>query len=117
MRESMGSRLKRLRTDRGLTQSEVSEATGVDRPHLSRMERDQKGVSIDSLCALADFYNASVDYITRGTGAPFPGADKSCQPPYTPEEFAMIELWREMNEDQRRTMISLMTQLVRTNAA
>lgn len=29
----------------------------------------------------------------------------------------MIELWREMNEDQRGTMISLMTQLVRTNAA
>lgn len=113
---TMGSRLKALRKSRKLVQADVAEAVGISRTHLTEIENG-KDPGYQTFCALADFFGVSLDFLQRGTGAPFAGADQSCQPPYTPEEFAMIELWREMNEDQRRTMISLMTQLVRTNAA
>lgn len=70
-----------------------------------------------TLLALADFYNVSIDYLIRGIGSSFPGANKNCQPPYSAEELALIELWREMGEDQRNLILTLIEKAVRPNAA
>ncbi|MCG0997011.1 helix-turn-helix domain-containing protein [Acetobacter persici] len=117
MSDTIGSRLLRLRNARDLNQIEVAEAIGVGRPYLSSLERGKKVGTPQTLLALADFYNVSIDYLLRGIEAPFPGADKNCQPPYSAEELAMIELWREMDEDERRLVLSLINKVVRTSVA
>ena len=57
-------RLKDLRTERGLTLEQLSEATGISRAALGKYETDDfKDISPFSIAALAKFYGVSADYL------------------------------------------------------
>ena len=57
-------RLKDLRTERGLTLEQLSEATGISRAALGKYEADDfKDISPFSIVALAKFYGVSADYL------------------------------------------------------
>lgn len=60
---SIGSRLKELRKEKGLTQKIVAEALDISKPVLSQYESDQRTPSVGRLISLARFYNSSIDYI------------------------------------------------------
>ena len=60
-------RIRDLREDADLTQKQVGEAiNGPQRPY-AYYESGQRMVPPQVLCALADFYNVSVDYILGRT--------------------------------------------------
>ncbi|GAN96680.1 transcriptional regulator XRE [Komagataeibacter europaeus NBRC 3261] len=117
MSDTVGSRLRRLRMTKKLKQADVAEAVGIARPYLSDLESGKKDGSFRTVGALADFFDVSLDYLYRGIEAPFPGAEKHCSPPYTAEEFAMIELWREMDEEQRGLLLGFLAKSVRASVA
>ncbi|MFB9942421.1 helix-turn-helix domain-containing protein [Gluconobacter oxydans] len=104
----MGDRLRKLRQAAGLKQIEVSAATGVDRAHLSKIETGAKGASIDSIAALADFYNVSIDSLYRGSTDDFLSPNERRYALDSADEIAVIELWREMDESQRRLLIMML---------
>ena len=52
-----------LREDADLTQKQVGEAINVPQRTYAYYESGQRMVPPQVLCALADFYNVSVDYI------------------------------------------------------
>lgn len=108
MNEKMSDRLKTLRKATKLTQADVSAATGVDRAHLSKLETGAKGASIDSIAALADFYDVSIDYLYRGSTQNFSGPKQAGYSANGPEEIAMIEMWREMDDSQRRLLMIML---------
>lgn len=57
-------RLKDLRTERGLTLEQLSEATRISRAALGKYEADDfKDISPFSIAALAKFYGVSADYL------------------------------------------------------
>ena len=57
-------RLKDLRTERGFTLEQLSEATGISRAALGKYEADDfKDISPFSIAALAKFYRVSADYL------------------------------------------------------
>lgn len=60
---SIGSRLKEVRKEKGLTQKAVAEALDISKPVLSQYESDQRTPSVPRLITLAKFYRASLDYI------------------------------------------------------
>ena len=61
---AVGSRLRRLRNERGLTQAELARQIGIQQSDLSRMEKGEYRVSLDNLFKilavfdldLADFF-------------------------------------------------------------
>ena len=61
---AIGSRLRRLRKERGLTQAELARQIGIQQSDLSRMEKGEYRVSLDNLFKilgvfdldLADFF-------------------------------------------------------------
>ncbi|MFE8872756.1 helix-turn-helix domain-containing protein [Acetobacter persici] len=114
MNETMGSRLRRLRRERNLNQTEVYAETNVDRSHLSKLENDKAGVSWESIEALADFYNVSVDYL-RGKSAV-----SSIQSPeniaHSEDERLLLQIWRAMSETERAGLIALMGNRIKPNA-
>lgn len=115
-KETMGKRLKKLRKDRGLTQVEVAAALDVSRSHITQVELGaDPGFAL--FVQLAEFYDVPLDYLYRGIGAPFPSAQKNCQPPYSAEELALVELWREMNEGERQLILTLIEKAVRPSVA
>ena len=55
--------IRDLREDADLTQKQVGEAINVPQRTYAYYESGQRMVPPQVLCALADFYNVSVDYI------------------------------------------------------
>ena len=56
-------RIRDLREDADLTQKQVGEAINVPQRTYAYYESGQRMVPPQVLCALADFYNVSVDYM------------------------------------------------------
>lgn len=60
-------RLKDLREDRDIKQSEIAEILNVRQNTYSQYENGQRQIPIDLLIILAKYYNVSVDYILELT--------------------------------------------------
>ena len=60
-------RIKELRTDNDLTQKEVGEKINVPQRTYAYYESGQRMIPPHVLCALADLYHVSVDYLLGRT--------------------------------------------------
>lgn len=56
-------RIRDLREDRDLTQTEIALMIQTTQQHYSKIELGKTSISSDKLILLAKFYNVSVDYI------------------------------------------------------
>ena len=59
--DQVGPRLKRVRTQRGLTLTSVAEATGISKSTLSRLETGQRRPALELLFALSRAYRVPLD--------------------------------------------------------
>ena len=59
----IGENLKKLRQAKGLSQEALARVLNISRQAYCRYENDQREISLDALCALADFYEESTDSI------------------------------------------------------
>ncbi len=66
----MEMRLRDLREDHDLTQKELGEAINLPQRTYSSYETGGRMIPPEVLCALADFYGVSVDYLLRRTNIP-----------------------------------------------
>lgn len=74
-------RLKRLRMEKGITQKELADRLHISRSTIAGYESLGKEPDGEKLCALADFFGVSVDYLLGGTDSreltsPAPAAAK-----------------------------------------
>ena len=60
-------RIRDLREDRDLTQAQVGWAINVPQRTYAYYESGQRTIPPQVLCALADFYQVSVDYLLERT--------------------------------------------------
>jgi transcriptional regulator with XRE-family HTH domain len=65
--DQVGPRLKRLRSQRGVTLTALSEVTGISKSTLSRLENGQRRPSLELLLPLAQAYRVALDDLV---GAP-----------------------------------------------
>ena len=63
----MRTRIRELREDRDLTQTEISKLLNISQVAYSYYELNKRSIPLESLCKLADFYNVSLDYILYRT--------------------------------------------------
>ena len=63
----METRIRDLREDRDLTQEKVGKAINIPQRTYSYYETGGRMIPPEILCALADFYGVSVDYLLRRT--------------------------------------------------
>ena len=61
-----GSRVRKCRKLAEITQEELANRIGVDRNHISRIERGAKACSIDLLVELSAALHVSTDYLLTG---------------------------------------------------
>lgn len=61
------NRIKDLREDRDLRQTDVAEATGIDQRTLSNYETGKTNPDSFALIRLDDFFNVSIDYLLGRT--------------------------------------------------
>lgn len=65
-----GERIAELRERHGITQKELSERIGISRASLSHYETNRREPDFETLSALADLFQVSVDYIIGRTANP-----------------------------------------------
>lgn len=63
----INTRIKDLRIDNDLTQSQVADTIGITQRKYSYLETEVQPLSDEIICKLAKFYNTSADYILRLT--------------------------------------------------
>lgn len=57
------SRLKELRENKGITQRQLSEETGMSFQSISFYEHGEREPGVKALISLADYFNVSIDYL------------------------------------------------------
>ena len=75
-----GQRIKLLRKKNKMNQIQLSEVTGTTREAISLYENGEKGMSIEVLCKLADYFNISTDYLLGRTDDDRPFRDEPDAP-------------------------------------
>ena len=66
------TRLRDLREDGDLTQTQLAEYLGVHQTTYSDYELGRLNIPLRTLCSIADFYGVSTDYLLRRTSNPEP---------------------------------------------
>ena len=61
--ETFPKRLQRMREQRGVSRRVLSELCGMNENQVARFEKGQRKPNQDALCALADYFDVSVDYL------------------------------------------------------
>ena len=65
-------RIRDMRTDRGLTQSQIAELLHVSQNTYSQYEIGTTRFPLDAVIKLAEYYGVSVDYLVGLTDEPTP---------------------------------------------
>ena len=63
----MKTRLRDLREDRDMTQTEISNLLNISQVAYSYYELEKREIPLVLLCKLADFYDTSIDYLLYRT--------------------------------------------------
>lgn len=66
----IGNRLKHLRLERNVTQKEIALGIGVSPVSVQRFEYGTVRPSLDTLIALADYFDVSLDYLVGRSNEP-----------------------------------------------
>ncbi len=65
-----GNRVCTLRATRNVSQQALAAYLGVGKSAVSMMENGQRAASADTLIALADYFNVSLDYLVGRSDDP-----------------------------------------------
>jgi XRE family transcriptional regulator, stress-response regulator len=76
LRHAIGSALRRLRLQRGMTLRELSESSRVSLPYLSEVERGRKEVSSEILLTICIVLGLSISDLLRETDVEFARAER-----------------------------------------
>jgi transcriptional regulator with XRE-family HTH domain len=69
-KEIFGKRVKELRINKNIKQSELGEIVGLTCTAISDIERARRTTTLEKLEALADYFEVSVDYLMGRTDNP-----------------------------------------------
>lgn len=58
--------IRALRKESGQTQENVSDGMGINIKTYQAVEQGTRGVSIDTLCIIANYFHVSLDYLVTG---------------------------------------------------
>jgi transcriptional regulator with XRE-family HTH domain len=67
MKMSIPARLRATREANGLTQQEISRASGIAVPNLSKIENGRSDIQISTLMRILDAMNLEIEFVPRDT--------------------------------------------------
>ncbi len=101
-RLAVGDRLRLKRTLLGLTQEDIARKIGRAPKYYADIERGSCGMSVETLMALANTFNMSLDYIIYGK-------ENDTKRKYHEDEvYAIIDILNNASEKKRSYAIKLL---------
>lgn len=65
MKQNFSARLKQLRLDRNLTQTQLASETGISQSAINKWELGQRKITQEYIIILCKYFNVSADYLLR----------------------------------------------------
>lgn len=69
-REKFSAHLEQLRKERGMSLNALATEIGITNQAVSLLEKGKRSPSFEVLCALADFFDVSLDYLVGRSDVP-----------------------------------------------
>lgn len=85
---TLGEKVYRLRSERGMSQEAFGEALGVSRQSVSKWETDQSLPELDKIVAISEIFAVSTDYLLKETAEKQEGQGTSPDASYTDGRFS-----------------------------
>lgn len=106
----IGERLKQLRIEHGLTQTELAKRLNIGQTTIAAYENCVHEPQIYALIAYADFFDCSLDYLVgRETDNNAAEKFKSAG-----NERKLLELYSSLNDELKDLSVCIMEQLVQS---
>ncbi len=99
-------RLKQLRQEKGLYQKDVAAYLGVDRTTYVKYETGVSEPTQETLKALADYFDVSIDYLLGRTDEKNPG-QKGPEFDVNSIEYALYGEVRELDDEEKQQLLEL----------
>lgn len=99
-------RIRELRTSRKLSQQELADQLGISKSSVNMYERGEREPGLDTLEAIADFFNVDMDYLTGKTDNPqkyvITGEESDI---LTDNEHKLIDIYRNLNQEGQEKLL------------
>jgi transcriptional regulator with XRE-family HTH domain len=94
---AIGSRLRRLRKERGLTQAELARQIGIQQSDLSRMEKGEYRVSLDNLFKILAVFDLDLADFFGGRET----TTEQDRQPLSRQDMKILHMMRELSPQGR----------------
>ena len=94
---AIGSRLRELRKERGLTQAELARQIGIQQSDLSRMEKGEYRVSLDKLFKILGVFDLELADFFRDDAID----NSAAQQPLSQQDMQILHMLRELSPKGR----------------
>ncbi|MCQ4167459.1 helix-turn-helix domain-containing protein [Tahibacter harae] len=101
--DTFGSRMKALRSERGLTQEDLAHEVGVTKGAISQWERDGTEPNFAALAVIARTLGVSLDGLILGPAATF-----TAEASLTTKEAELLALFRSLSAKKRTALLVLL---------
>ncbi len=61
--KTVGDRIRLLRQNNNMSQKQVADIVGVQRPNYSKIENNKQNLTAEQIIKLCEFFNVSADYV------------------------------------------------------
>ncbi len=97
----VAQKLKMLRAMHKLTQNEVAIVLNISREAYSMYENGKRQLNYESLCAIADYYQVSLDYLFDRTETP------ELPIPLNEEEQVLLSRYRNLDTRGKENILNM----------
>lgn len=103
---TLGERLKHLRETNNVKQNDLSEATGISRSNISKIESNSLNPTANAVIAIAQYFNVSIDWLLTGLNAHVSSnteeiSNESTVTDLSNEEVELITVWRDLDSERK----------------
>ncbi len=109
-------KLRELRQEKGYTQKQISDKTGISRSVLSQYETGHSEPTASVIIKLADALEVTTDYLLERADELDNVTVQSSAPPLPADELELLRLFRQMNQKQKNRVIGFSEGLLGTSS-
>ncbi len=105
----VGPKIRQLRKERKMTQTELASRIGIQQSDLSRMEKGEYRVSLDNLFKILAVFDVAINdfFDDQAVG------DNVARKPLSREDMQTLQLLRQLSEEGRREVLEFLEFKVR----
>lgn len=107
----IGSTIKKLRKQNHLTQAQLAKDLQMSRTTITNYENDYSSPDLNTLVALANYFNVSTDYLLSNQPVSALGTPEKAISPADRERLRFWHYYNRLNTENRDLIIGTMIQM------